>query len=257
MPAMTARFLLITIALVSAVRTVHAGPYCGTGREFAPADGAILPVAPTIALVVEDSYYDGERRSERPVSRIRATIDGKRVSYTTKDVRGIDGMIRFVTITSRRTGKLELGVKNAYPGNEPLATYTISKDWKAPASISVEVSHGRDTRLSPYRRIGDHAVLRADGQVIAFSLRWRRDRDDRWRLLPLPSNTEDGHSVVRLGQTMCGMVENVPLAFLERGIEAELTGWLPNGRKVAITEGLPNPLVIPPLTDATKAADQD
>jgi hypothetical protein len=45
---------------------------------------------------------------------------------------------------------------------------------------------------------------------------------------------------------MCGAVENVPLAFLERGIELELVAMLPDGRDVPVVEGLPVPFAIPP-----------
>jgi len=238
---MIARLAVIALTLV-ALRPAAAGPYCGTFSDTAPADGTVLPVAPTIALVAEDSYYDGDRQAKATARAIRATIDGKRVALATRDVRTKDGLLRFVTIQSRREGKLVVTVKGRY--NETESSYTISKAWTAPEAVGVTLSRGRDTRLGPYRRIGELAILRADAPVIAFSLRWRRDHDDTWRVLPLPSSTKDGKSEARLGQTMCGMVENVPLRFLEAGIEAELTAWLPNGKTVPIT--LPDPLVIPP-----------
>ncbi len=236
---------LVVIALTLAARTAAAGPYCGTQTDTAPADGTVLPVRPTITLVAEDSYYDGDRQAKATALGIRATIDGKPVTFATRDVRTKDGLLRFLTIRSDKTGKLVITAKQRY--GEVETTFTISKDWKAPETVGVTLVRGRDTRLGPYRRIGELAILRADAPVIAFSLRWRRDHDDEWRVLPLPASTQDGKSEARLGQTMCGMVENVPLKFLEAGIEAELTAWLPNGKTVEIS--LPTPLVIPPSSE--------
>lgn len=239
---------VMLLLLAAASSTVHAGPYCGSDGAFAPAESATLPLAPTLAFNVEDKYYDGKRRSKASVTAIRATIDGKTVAISTRDVRAVDGVIRFIKIQSRKAGKLELWVWNRYSqGSELAGSYTIAKDWTPPASATVKVRRDRDTRLGPYRRIGELAALSVDIPAIAFTLRWRRDHDDAWRVRPLPAAIENDRSEARLGQTMCGMVENIPFEFLERGIEVELTAKLPDGRELAVTDGLPNPLVIPPL----------
>jgi hypothetical protein len=227
----------IAIAVVLlGVRAAHAGPWCGDGGEFAPASGTTLPVAPTLAFALEDRYYGKSRRSIARIAGIRATIDGMPVSIKAVDVRGFDGAIRLVKIESTKRGRLDM-----YFGDDLRATYSIVDGWQAPrptASVVREV-----TPDGPYRQSATRAVIRVDVPAIAFVARWRRDRVDDWRVRPLPAS---GLGEVRLGQTMCGAVENVPLAFLERGIELELIAKLPDGRDVPIVDGLPVPFAIPP-----------
>jgi hypothetical protein len=120
------------------------------------------------------------------------------------------------------------------------------------ASPTVSIARRIDLRQSSYRLLGDYVAVIVDLPAIAFTLRWRRDPQDTWRVRPLAVTINGRTSEAWLGEVMCGMVENVPAAFLERGIEATLTAKLPDGREVPIP--LPNPLKTPPRAPHRDAA---
>lgn len=254
------------IALGALSHPVEAGPYCGRLDTFAPADEATLPVSPTIAMHVEDAYYNGRREKNAKPPRFHATIDGKRVTVTTRDKDTADGLVRFIKINSKRTGKLELWTRNPYDKSTSVAaTYTITKDWMEPATASANVSRVLDTRLGPYRWLGHQAAVRVDVPAIAFTVRWRRDDKSRWQTSTVPASINSdmvheptyaraphwGASEALIGQRMCGMINTVPLADLEHGIDVKLTATLPNGRTIDVA-GLET-LTIPPAPKATKA----
>jgi hypothetical protein len=238
----------VALMLIVTARSAEAGPWCGGFDWFAPAKETVLPVSPLIAQNIDDTYYGGDRDHKNKPQAFIATIDGKRVTYKTQDVRTKEGVIRLIRITSKKTGTLELRtVEPAFDEKHYLlASYTISKDAPAIEAPSISISHGQDTRISVYNRIGELAVLRTDAPAVMFTLRWRRDADDEWRVRPLEAwiDYEIQKSEAHVGGSMCGMVENVPVAFLEKGVEAELTAKLVDGRDVAIE--LPKPFVMPP-----------
>jgi hypothetical protein len=232
------RTLVLVLALSAlAPRVAEAGPYCGALQSLAPADQTELPVAPTVTLHVEDAYYNGKRRGAAHAPKIRATIDGKKVPIATRDVRTADGVMRFITIKSKRTGTLRVSTVDRW-GSELAQTYEIVKDWTAP-DPTVSIARGADTRLGPYRWVGKVVALRIDVPAIAFTVKWGKHKQ---RIAP---TIETDHSEAWLGQRMCGMVENVPLRLLEEGVDVTVTATLPDGREVQITD-LPSPLVMPP-----------
>lgn len=229
--------MVLAVLLLAPLRA-HAGPYCGELRSFAPAPDTELPIAPTLTLHVEDAYYNGKRTGTAKLPVVRATIDGKQVAIATRDVRAADGVLRFIRIKSKQTGTLRVSVSDRW-GNELAQSHEIVADWSA-AEPTVSVARGADTRLGPYRWIGKLVALRVDVPAIAFTVTWGKHARH------IAPTLETGHSEAWLGQRMCGMVENVPLALLEQGLEVRVKATLPNGRTVAVTDGLPSPLVMPP-----------
>lgn len=256
----------MAILVGALTRPVEAGPYCGMLNTFAPASEAQLPISPTIALHVEDAYYNGRRERNAQPHAFYATIDGKRVAVTTMDKDTADGLVRFIKVKSKKAGKLELWTRDPYSKETSVAaTYTITKDWTAPTSASAVVSRMRDTRLGPYKWLGHAAAVRVDVPAIAFTLRWRADDTKRWQTSTIPAAINDdmeyepyrraaqwGASQALIGQRMCGMINTVPLPTLERGIEVQVTATLPNGRTIAIA-GL-DTLTIPPEPPAPAKA---
>ena len=271
------RALNLAIAsLVAFVGSVEAGPYCGFDEKLAPADESTLPVAPTVSMFAEDHYYAGKRQRKAKPPALKATLDGKAVAFTTRDLRTIDGVIRFLKFKTKQTGKLEIWRREKPKDDEqvfPLATYTIVDDWTAPAA-SATVARVSDRRLGPYRYLGHAAAIRTEVPAIAFKLLWRRESTGPWRSLALPVNVNEdrdydpkaapgdswkkskdyGRSEAWLGERMCGMIENVPLAVVEQGVHVKLTAQLPDGKDLEIT--VTNPVVIPAPTEAEKKRDR-
>jgi hypothetical protein len=249
----------LTLLMVATLgRPAAAGAYCGSVHGIAPADGSTLPVAPTIAVSVEDYYYAESRKNRAAVPPLRITLNGKPVTFSARTVRTGDGLIRLITIKSRKTGTLAVGMKSRWEkAIVPYATYTIVNEWNAPETPTATVGRDVDSRLGPYRRLGYRVAVSVDVPAIAFTLRWRRTADGAWKVLQLPAAIIDGSSVAHIGETMCGMTQNVPLADITAGIDVELSAMLPDGRSVAITTGVPRPLALPPKPEGSYEPTED
>jgi hypothetical protein len=235
---------LLAITLLAMLHVAAtAGPYCGGAAMFAPAETTTLPVGPTIAFATEHPYYDGKRTGRARPMALTATIDGKRVGLRTRDVAMSDGVIRFVTVTSRRSGKLELWTRDRFSNERVIAAeYTIDDAADRPTTATATVLHTQDQRLGPYHRIGDQMAIRVDVPATAFELRWRH-AGGTWHERSLPATVEDGHTDARLGETVCGFSSNLPAAELATGIEVELTAILADRSKLPVT-GIANPVVM-------------
>jgi hypothetical protein len=231
--------LLMLALLVVVARDAYAGPYCGQLVSLAPADDEVVPPRATVTLHVEDAYYNGERTKRARVPKVRATIDGKAVAIKTRDERTADGVLRFITIKSRRLGKLRVTATDSW-GAELASTYTIADDW-APITPVASIERVSDDRLGPYRWLGTALAVRVDAPAVAF--RVKQGKHAQW-VAPV---IKDNHSEAWLGQRMCGMVANFPLAALEKGVDdVEISVLQPDGEAVVIREGLPAPLALPP-----------
>lgn len=242
---------LAVVVIFLAARAAAAGPYCGNQVEASPASESTVPIGATIAVFQEDGYYQGLQQTWARAPRLRITLDGKPVAYSATDAKVIDGVVRYIKIKGRATGKLEISVPNSYARNEWnfVASYTVAKDVAVPERVTATVERGEDNRLGPYHYMGEQAVVRVDGPAIGFTLKWRATTTDRWVTHAMPVWIESWpktgkRSEMRIGQTMCGSVERIPLAALKRGIEVQLTAKLVDGRTVPV-EGLER-VVLPP-----------
>jgi hypothetical protein len=250
---------LAVLLVVSGFRLAAAGPFCGTELGFAPADRSELPIGPVISFTVEDPYYGGMRHRKARLPKLYATIGRQKVPIATRDVRTGDGVIRFITIKSKAAGKLELWRSESESESEsteteaaPEATYTIVSDWTTFDTPTASITPSQDRRLGPYRWIGDYAALRVDVPAIAFTVKWRRGEKAAWRAMTVPANIETDRSEAWLGERICGMTENIPMSALAKGVELALAAKLPNGRDIAITDGVPTPFVFQPAEPAPK-----
>lgn len=264
--------IVVTVALVvlASAQSAQAGRYCGSDETFSPSEGSTLPIGPTIAQHVEHAYFQGNREHSAVATKLAITLDGKPVTFKTRDVRVADGIIRYITITSKKTGTLVIAPKKpSEDGPTELATYTIAADWAAPEKPAVTVSHGLDLRLDVYRMQGHFAKVVVAAPAISFSLRWRKNAKAKWRTLTLPASFANdgmvrvmkdappvlpGSAQASIGERVCGMVETVPRDALDAGIEAELTAKLPDGKTLKVTE-LPSPLVLPPVPKGVRYHD--
>ena len=231
-----------------------ASPFCGGESHISPPSGALPPSA-TIAAFLEDRYVGGEllghaTRATRngayegttpPIGKYKATINGKRVKITTKDVVVADGIVRFITINSRKLGQLQLWTKEPWEQRETaVATYDVvaAKDSKATVKLSpVVVGPGQDRRMSVYKFVGNFAELTLpDVPAIVLRLRWRTSASTAWHLLTLPIRSESRDNkqlqVAWLGEVVCGMTRNIAAAKLLVGIEAEVSAQLVDGSVV-------------------------
>lgn len=235
---------LVPLLLVAAIsHRAEAGPSCGNLAMFGPSEAAVLPPGPTIAFGLEDSYYGGKRKARARPKKVTATIDGKPVGLRVRDVSMGDGVLRFLTVQSKRAGKLELWMYDPYTqGLVNAATYTIAETTESPTAATGTLRRTTDRRLGPYRYIGEQLAISVDVPAIAFSLRWRSPKG-AWKTRMLPVNVENDQSEARLGATICGMSRNLPAGVLEAGIEVELTAFLPDGKKLVVGD-LPNPVVM-------------
>jgi hypothetical protein len=264
---MRAVLLFAVIGLIGQTSRAEAGPYCGFSYQLAPADGTTLPIAPTIALFTEHGYYGGKRKKRAKPLAVRGMLDGKPVKLTTRDVQTVDGVIRFLKITSKRPGKLEIwSPRTKQDPATVIATYTLIKDWTAPTP-SATVAPVQDQRLEPYRYIGHAAAVRVALPATSFELEWRAEAGATWTALTLPAHVNDdqsddgnapigdrrkpaahfGHAEAWLGERMCGMVETVPRAALEKGVEVRISATLPDGTTVEID--VPDPVKLPHKPD--------
>jgi hypothetical protein len=130
---------------------------------------------------------------------------------------------------------------------EQQAAYTITSDWTAPVADPVTISRYHEASVG-FRVGSAHAysgvAIATNLPAIAFTARWRRDDKDGWHVVQAPAVAGDaGHTVAYLGETDCGP-STIPLVFLERGIELELSAELPDGSKATLP--LPKPFVLPP-----------
>jgi len=240
--------------------TADAGRYCGSAETLAPGDGSTLPIGPTIAMHVEDAYFEGRRQARAVPTKLKITLEGKPVKFTTKDVRVADGVIRYITIQNRGTGTLVVRAAKAIDGEiEEFGTYTIVESWTAPEAPKAVVSRGVDERLSVYHLKGHFVRVGVDVPAISYAVKWRDNAKAKWRSLTLPASLMPdywshsdgkadptvGKSEARVGEGICGMVDIVSIASLQAGIELELTAKLPNGKTVKVTDGLTNPFVLP------------
>jgi hypothetical protein len=251
-------YVWVFVAALGA-RTADAGRYCGSDETLAPGEGSTLPIAPTIAMHVEDAYFEGKRQHRAVATTLKITLDGTPVKFTTKDVRVADGLIRYITIQSKKPGTLVIESKKPDEGGEhtQFGTYTIAESWMAPAKGTAVVTAGIDRRLSVYRVVGHYTNVRVDVPAISYSLRWRKSAKAKWRTVLLPAaitrawagpnetNTANS-SEAHLGSAICGGVDTVPGADLTAGVEIELTAKLPNGKTLPITNGIATPFVAPP-----------
>lgn len=254
------RSVVVVVALLAGVRGAKAGRYCGSDEILAPGDGSTLPIAPTIAMHVEDAYFEGKRQHRAVATKLAITLDGKPVKFTTKDVRVSDGLIRYITIQSKKPGTLVIQSKKADENGdrEQFGTYTIAEGWTAPTKGTAVVSAAVDERLSVYRIVGHYTNLRIDVPAISYSLRWRKNAKATWRTVLLPAaigqpwrgrdknDKLNDQSEVHLGSSICGAVDTVPGADLDAGVELELTAKLPNGTTLRISDGIATPFVAPP-----------
>lgn len=242
------RALLVVLLVCAAHPAAEAGPYCGGAAQFGP-EGGELPPGPTLAFGTEDVYYRRKRQERARPMTLTATIDGKRVGLRTRDVSLGDGVLRFVTVQSKRTGKLELWtIGSQSKVRVSVAEYVITDRAELPTKATGTVRRARDSTLDLYR-LGraTQLAIRVDVPAIAFSLRWRTPKG-AWKQRMLAVTTDEGHTEARLGETICGLSENVPMDVLAAGIEVDLTALLPDGTKLPVG-GLPNPLVMPERKD--------
>ena len=234
--------LLIVAILVLAASRAEAGPYCWNEVGFAPR-GADLPIAPTIAFASHPRYYGGLRYKPAEIPELFATIEGKRVAMIWTDVPiSGGGKTRLYSVRSQATGKLELWRRWPYGDGKPevAAEYTIRKDW-TPGEVTAEVREGSDVGIGVYGWVGSFAELRTSVPALLFTARWRANSRAAWQSLTLPvhHNDKDARAEARLGEDICGMHENIPMAALARGIEIEVSAKLPNGRVMPVVTRMP------------------
>jgi hypothetical protein len=257
--------LPIAVVLVLLARTAGAGKWCGyTEPTWAPA-GKTVPRHPH--LVFHRGLVLWALRDKYPthLEHVVAKIDGTPVRVKVSDVTAGGVQLASLEVLSERTGKLEISLtavhSREYFGEQAerewKGEFTIDPDWRAPSATSPVVTRYRIARGSENPEAPNqpdtyaHGVqIATDLPAIAFTARWRRDDKDTWRTISLPAIERGGRATARLGETTC-TAATVPLAFLERGIELELTAQLPDGKQVAIP--LPRPLVVP----KTVTADPD
>jgi hypothetical protein len=229
---------MLLLALGVATPAV-AGPHCGGLSGWSPV-GATVPPRAQLVLWQQDTtilptgspYY-----IRRP--KLSATIDGKKVAIRTRHVRTRDVVLWFIDVQSKRTGKLEL--HDGDGAQAAVKSYTIDPEWK-PGDLQATTwrySEG-STRMANRRYEG--LAIAVDG-AIAFKVRWRRDADDPWRSLMLPAVDRNGTSTAMLGETDC-QTDDVPVAFLEHGIELDVTALLPDGSTKHVA-GLDGRVVLP------------
>ncbi|MBP9085687.1 MAG: hypothetical protein KBG15_06185 [Kofleriaceae bacterium] len=267
---------LISVVVGTATLTL-ASPFCGGQSHVAPAGGALPPGA-TIAAFLEDRYVGGEllghaTRTTRlgayegttpPIGKYWATLNGKRVKTTTKDVVVTDGIVRFITIKSHKLGQLQLWTKSPYDQSvEAVATYDVVAAQAPKAALEsialprVSVGPGQDLRMSVYHFVGHFAELTLpDVPAVALRLRWRKAASAAWHtlLLPIRSERRDDkpQQVAWLGELVCGMTRNIDAVELQAGIEAEVAAQLVDGSTIKLTQDAPIKIQ---LTAPVKAID--
>jgi len=144
--------LVLALSLgVLPTTSASASPFCGGIGHISPPSGTLPPGA-TLAAFLEDRYVGGERLGHAtsrtrngaydgtidPIGKYWATIDGKRVATSIKDVVVADGIVRFITIKSRKVGTLRLWTKGMFGGeDEEVATYDVSATWE-PATATAD-----------------------------------------------------------------------------------------------------------------------
>lgn len=272
---LTCAAILALIAVSAGVVTpTLASPFCGGESHVAPA-GGVLPPGATIAAFLEDRYVGGEllghaTRATRngayegrtpPIGKYRATINGKRVKITTKDLVVADGIVRLITIKSRTLGQLQLWTKAPWEESEAVvATYDVvaAKDLKA-ASVPIarpqlSVGPGQDRRMAVYRFVGNFAELTLpDVPAIALRLRWRTTAAASWQALLLPIRNEQRDNkpqqVAWLGEVVCGMTRNIADAKLLTGIEAEVSAQLVDGSIIKLNDAAPIKIQLAPVVE--------
>jgi hypothetical protein len=251
-------YLWVFVAAGLMPGVADAGRYCGSDETLSPGEGSTLPLGPTIAMHVEDAYFEGNRQHRAVATKLNITLNGKSVKFTTKDVRVSDGLIRYITIQSKKPGTLVVESKKPDQDGERthFGTYTIAELWTAPTKGTAVVTAATDDRLSVYRVVGHYTNVRVDVPAISYSVRWRKNDKAKWRTVLLPAaitrvwgrpeetnlaNLSEAH----LGSAICGGVDTMPGANLTVGVELELTAKLPNGKTLAITDGIAKPFVAP------------
>lgn len=268
---------VVLALLLGGLPTTNAwgSPFCGGISHVSPPSGTLPPGA-TIAAFLEDRYVGGEllghatRRTRNgaydgttdPIGKYWATLDGKRVATSTKDVVVADGILRFITIKSRKVGTLVLWTKGMFGGEDvEVATYQVSATWEAgtnsdsPAntntpkntatSNAVTVSAERDLRMAVYRYVGNLAQLELqDTATIAVRMKWRANSKQPWHSLVLPVRNSDEYGkqpkqVAWVGELVCGMTRNLAPALLQTGIEVQLSAQRVDGSTVNLTSNAP------------------
>jgi hypothetical protein len=223
-----------------AVRTAEAGPCVSAGNcadyEYpALADDAVLPPSPTVAINVKDRVLSGkqDKGSATPLP-VRATIDGRRVPITVKDVKSRGGIIRFIRVNSRRKGILRILSKlwRYAPEIDVMGTYRIAAAPKVDKP-TLTIERGFEPHHS-----GTSVALAIDATAIAFTFTWRRDEKDTWHTETLEASSDgEGHSMAFIDDALCGS------GCLDTGIDAKLTATLASGRRVSVP--MPSPLKQP------------
>jgi hypothetical protein len=215
------------------------------------ADGATLPLHPTVAYYTVDKRRLDKINSDRKTAprKITATLNGKPVKLLTHDVRMRHHVVRFMQVDSHQPGQLKLAVPD--PAAPSSVEYTLSAEGKPVAATAV-VSRYHQERSRMAVSFRDALAIRIDVPVLSFSVQWRRDGEDRWRLLEMPAVQHHGDSTALIGQTEC-WDDEVPLEILERGIELSLKARLPDGRTVPVG-GLTSPVTLPPLASLERLA---
>lgn len=255
--------MLLTLVTVLAGMSAPtlASPFCGGQSHVSPPGGS-LPAGATIAAFLEDRYVGGRllghatratpmgdyEGTTPPIGTYWATLDGKRVKIATKDVVIADGIVRFITIKSRKLGKLQLWTKSPWDHSvEAVATYDVVAAKPADAELSpaapprLSVAAAQDLRISVYRFVGNMAELTLpDIAAVAVRLRWRNSTSGPWRelLLPVRNEQRDNHTqqVVWLGDLVCGMTRNLDAKTLQASIEADVRAQLVDGTIIKLTD---------------------
>jgi hypothetical protein len=259
----------LLIVFIGICRPTLAGPFCGGESHVSPPGGALPPGA-TIAAFLEDRYVGGELLGHAtgftgngsydgttpPIGKYWATIEGKRIKIATKDVVVADGIVRFITIKSRKLGQLQLWTKEPWAESaEAVATYDVvaptPKQPKATADslARVSVSAGQDLRMSVYHFVGNLAELSLpDVPAVVLRLRWRTSSSASWKGLMLPIRSKEGDNkqqVAWFGELVCGMTRNVEAVKLQAGVEAEVSAQLVDGTIIKLSDAPLNIQVTP------------
>ncbi|HPH67139.1 MAG TPA: hypothetical protein PLF40_15400, partial [Kofleriaceae bacterium] len=137
-------------------------PFCGGLSHISPASGTLPPGA-TIAAFLEDRYVGGELLGHAtsrtrngaydgttdPIGKYWATLNGKRVATSIKDVVVADGIVRFITIKSRKTGTLVLWTQGRFGGEDvEVATYEVSAAWETGTNTNTNTGTGTGTNTN-------------------------------------------------------------------------------------------------------------
>lgn len=275
---------LITVS-VGTITSTMASPFCGGESHIAPAGGALPPSA-TVAAFLEDRYAGGELLGHAtqatgkgaydgrtpPIGKYWATINGKRVKISTKDVVVADGIVRFITIKSRKLGQLQLWTKAPWDGAvQAVATYDVVAV-NAPTAVpavpaapavpavpaviaqpQVSVVQDQDLRLSVYNFVGEYAAFTLPAvPAIALRLRWRPSAAASWHALLLPirraQRGDNPPQVAWLGGLVCGMTRNIDATSLQAGIEAEVSAQLVDGSVIKFGNAEPIKIQVTPVS---------